>query len=55
MRAGGGGNNMYMQIDEESVIIKISVIILKEKSLNNFDYSPKGCAHYYPTVPTMRT
>ena len=39
---GGGGINMYMQIDEESVIIKISVIILKEKSLNNFDYSPKG-------------
>ena len=29
----------------ESVIIKIIVIILKEKALNNFDYSPK--AHYY--------
>ena len=27
---------------EESVIIKIIVIILKEKPLNNFDYSPKG-------------
>ena len=26
----------------ESVIIKIIVIILKEKALNNFDYSPKA-------------
>ena len=33
MRAGEGGG-INMQIDEESVIIKISVIILKEKSLN---------------------
>ena len=32
----------------ESVIIKIIVIILKEKALNNFDYSPKAQLHFLP-------
>jgi len=32
----------YYYVYEESVIIKIIVIILKEKPWNNFDYSPKG-------------
>ena len=35
----GGGDYYYEgKATKESVIIKIIVIILKEKSLNNFDY-----------------
>ena len=39
-------NILVYYAQEESVIIKVIVIILQEKPWNSFDYSPKGAAFF---------